>query len=464
MPAITAQDFNLNLAIGDSKMESTVCSGCRQIINTNRYLSCMTCNLKYDLECSNVSLHRFNDTSTPDFRNTWKCPSCKCTIPKRDNSDTPIRAALSDTDICNTNERSLEEQNEHLKYSLNNITMRKNLPKTSANSIGVKPQLQTTNCISQENSTNDIILSELRNLRSDIKTQFEKQETRLDKLAHSIDELNRTFVELNNKYLTMRGDIDLLDTRVEAASDERDLLHAELKSNAIRLQELEAENLKMKQNCTITTLKLATLETSLSCVTQTYKTLITSKDSSIGNKIVSQLTPAPTQVLSPATALCTASPPTVLAPDIETATDDHDCNGIYSWQTVTNRKSKLSRQVVKGNSQTQQLQTVERTKQLHACFFKPDTTPESIKKYMEGISAVKVNVLKLKLKHENYASFMLTVPESKFELFMTAGTWPVGTEVSEWFRRTARRVQRPRQHPAPGRTTIDKGVETNTAQ
>lgn len=122
-----------------------------------------------------------------------------------------------------------------------------------------------------------------------------------------------------------------------------------------------------------------------------------------------------------------------------------------AWQVYSTKKQRKSlRAIVQGSGQKHELlETVERTRKMHACFFKPETTPEMIEKYMKQFCDCNVKADKLKLKHNYYASFILSVPESKFEVFMASETWPEGTQVSEWFRRAGRA---PRDHPshAPG--------------
>lgn len=129
------------------------------------------------------------------------------------------------------------------------------------------------------------------------------------------------------------------------------------------------------------------------------------------------------------------------------------CNGNIDhtngeWHTVASkyqrRKRKPLRVVVKGtNNKNSDLQTVERSRKIHICFLKPDTTEESMVTHMNTLNADQsYKVEKLTLKHNYYASFVLTVPNSKYDLFMTGHVWPEGVELSEWFRRGRARESR----------------------
>lgn len=148
----------------------------------------------------------------------------------------------------------------------------------------------------------------------------------------------------------------------------------------------------------------------------------------------------------PATPLCRPPPQIPNAPSQihrQSISEDDTNDG---WNVVRYNKTKRTikrRSVITGKgSLDNELQIVERVRKIHACFFKPETTPESITSYMHkknpgtGYSADK-----LKLAHNYYASFAITVPSSKFDFFMSGENWPTGTEISEWFRHSDGRAK-----------------------
>lgn len=131
---------------------------------------------------------------------------------------------------------------------------------------------------------------------------------------------------------------------------------------------------------------------------------------------------------------------------------DNDDDG--PWQVTTYKKSRKqlrqSRVAVTGTGPIDDvLETTERRKKIHACFFKYDTTREAIESYIAKKSNnTDCTVEKLQLKHQHYASFAITVPQSLFETLMSASYWPPRTEVSEWFRYgTGRAWRAPSRHP-----------------
>jgi hypothetical protein len=67
------------------------CAGCLQKILNREFLICSICNNYYDLECANISTQRFYNTLNKEHREKWKCPLCKNKLPKKDNTNTPIR-------------------------------------------------------------------------------------------------------------------------------------------------------------------------------------------------------------------------------------------------------------------------------------------------------------------------------------------------------------------------------------
>lgn len=91
------------------------CSGCLKKIPDKCFLTCTSCKNQYDLECANVSTQRFYNTMTREHKQSWICQLCRCKMPKKDNSNTPVRQREDE----NTNQTSIEN------IENKNITMRK---------------------------------------------------------------------------------------------------------------------------------------------------------------------------------------------------------------------------------------------------------------------------------------------------------------------------------------------------
>lgn len=71
-------------------MSATKCGGCLNKIQGRRYLTCCTCEKKYDLVCANVPEARYN-SFTVEQRAAWRCVECISNLPKKDNTNTPVR-------------------------------------------------------------------------------------------------------------------------------------------------------------------------------------------------------------------------------------------------------------------------------------------------------------------------------------------------------------------------------------
>lgn len=125
------------------------------------------------------------------------------------------------------------------------------------------------------------------------------------------------------------------------------------------------------------------------------------------------------------------------------------------WQDA-HRKNRHhpSRAVVQGTGCIDpELKTVERNKKIHVCFLSPEISEEAMIAYMKKKNQDNhYRAEKLKLKHDFYASFGISMPTSKFDFFMDPSNWPPGTEVSEWFRTSSRRAMRPSAAAAGSRS------------
>ncbi|XP_063374286.1 uncharacterized protein LOC134661983 [Cydia amplana] len=86
--------------------DNYVCAGCELAITDNLYLSCSSCQRKYDLHCLNMSVERFQALQQCT-KDSWTCPECRrLTVPKTDYDNSPARAmyhASHSSDACVTN-------------------------------------------------------------------------------------------------------------------------------------------------------------------------------------------------------------------------------------------------------------------------------------------------------------------------------------------------------------------------
>lgn len=87
-----------------------------------------------------------------------------------------------------------------------------------------------------------------------------------------------------------------------------------------------------------------------------------------------------------------------------------------------------------GNTQISSFQAVENKKFLHVWSLHPDTTEEAITEHVSktcGSGDVKIQKITPKTKRD-YSSFMIGVPELKFDTINNIVCWPVNTKFNEW--------------------------------
>lgn len=197
------------------------CAGCLHKIPNREYLSCLLCQEKYDLQCANVSIQRFLNTMTKDHKTQWKCHACRSKVPKKDNSNTPIRPSHQSTSI--DKEIIPESFEHHIEgISSQNVTMfRSNRFKSYDNNIS---------------SSED----ELDTLGDTVRTKKSKKKSQipLHALSNTV-----TLVQIEA----------LLDRKLENIKTS---LLSELKSTIVSVTTREITKLKTEISETINTLQL----------------------------------------------------------------------------------------------------------------------------------------------------------------------------------------------------------------
>lgn len=271
---------------------------------------------------------------------------------------------------------------------------------------------------------------------------FGAQDARLNAINDAINELrnhmsvlDRKCMDLDNRCTALRSDVDNLSETVTGVADEHYTLRAMVRSISLQIKEIETKHLILTQDLTL--IKTSTDE-------KRTESTIGDKNNSDHDKNRRTYADA-----------------------MHDRTSRYDMRLNVTSSASSNPNPTMShkgqhqemRGPIKGNGKTNDLiHSVERSKKIHACFFATDTTADTVKQYMETIApGGNYTSEKLNLKHQYYASFMLMIPESKFELFMKSESWPSGIEVREWFRKGPGRASRTRRHPAPGQDPKKNG-------
>lgn len=112
---------------------------------------------------------------------------------------------------------------------------------------------------------------------------------------------------------------------------------------------------------------------------------------------------------------------------------------LVDWKVVSNRKKTKKIQPSNtiqrgGNLQISAFQAIEKKKFLHVWSLHPVTSEETITEHVIKIcnsKDVKVEKIIPKSKRD-YSSFLIGVPESKFEIINSVENWPLNTQFNEW--------------------------------
>lgn len=219
------------------------CAGCRNALPKKDFLSCCVCKLKYDLECANVSINRFN-LMEMRHKAAWKCPECISKQPKTDNSHTPVRS----TQKSPTNSAVSSDQ-------FSNITLR-----TKATASSSSNETEATEYMNEE-KLRGIINQELKLTIKQLVT------AELQNINSQISDFKESAQFLSNQYEEIKHHLNEKDNLIKVLQLENDLLKTELKSVTTRLdlteQHLRECNLEINgipehrsENLTDTLIKL----------------------------------------------------------------------------------------------------------------------------------------------------------------------------------------------------------------
>lgn len=133
-----------------------VCSGCKHSLPKRDYLICVTCKQGYDLLCASLTPKRFGIMDT-EAKKKWNCQECLSKLPKKDNSNTPIR--LTNLPSGSTKDSILSQDDEYVTMR---IKKQYSLADNSSSYVTVEmlrkivkeEMTETISCLVSENLTN----------------------------------------------------------------------------------------------------------------------------------------------------------------------------------------------------------------------------------------------------------------------------------------------------------------------
>ena len=160
------------------------CGACSKIIAASDKLDCGSCELCYHYLCLNITTDAFKKMSKAS-RKLDKCPSCKLSVPKTDNSLTPVRGFASSPSV------ETDCQDEQTDMALPDIP-------------GSELEFKLNNAIQRCNETlkNEIInilRTEIASIRNEMITGFSEIESKTNK----IPELEKDFRSFQQRMIEL---------------------------------------------------------------------------------------------------------------------------------------------------------------------------------------------------------------------------------------------------------------------
>jgi hypothetical protein len=223
-------------------------------------LCCTKCKLTYHYLCINLTTAYFREHSNI-LRQSWECPECSKKIRRANNDCSPIRSQgvtstpQQDSSLLNDPYMTANEGNPAIPKTVNlgptdiSTSPEKTPTQLESDNITQRRQQQREHSIESSfldstipdgatitsigDTTNLDLLREIRELRTHITSQAQKQESRDCVLTESLKLMQLGIDSLNNKYTLLETEHGVLKTMITKNTD--------------RINELCSENRRLRQ-------------------------------------------------------------------------------------------------------------------------------------------------------------------------------------------------------------------------
>lgn len=367
---------------------STKCNGCDGAIYDILYMDCSkeTCKKSYHLKCLAMKKEKF-EALTQEQKELWVCPECLCTMPKKDNSNTPVRGIPMNKTFTPS---SFVNTERGVRINPNEVSMVENDPR---------------------------LHEEIRDFRYEMISRLDEQRREYTLLQKRFVNTENVLQELLNYVKVLHekvSKVDELETQITLLKEKNAKLEASMKENTTVVNTNEINNTPIQP----------TVESSSSYARVVQK----NQGVYVPNKESGAIKPAMAERAQ-----------TNINQGLEKKSEQ-DNEG--KWSVVNRRKTKFPITEVKrgGSTKVIEIQGTERKKYLHVWRLQKDTTVESLEKYVSTLCGEGVHIKINKIKHKterDYASFIIGVPESKYDILTQPENWAINIEFCEWvwFRR-----------------------------
>lgn len=224
---------------------AVLCEGCQQKLPIKENLTCSLCKCRYDIECAGVTKEYLKSMSL-EIRNSWKCQTCVCKIPKTGNIDTPIHSRKSPAYNTPSSPKTSS-----------NVTMRKktmNSKNDTASSIDLSILGDTL-------QTEDNINTEIKHTSFTFDTTSLLDNAQVQLNMQNLSELIILRLQQNNKTIIKdlqntiqieitRAITDLkleLDSKMNTLTSQNEKRQQEIENISTKIETLQLENESLKK-------------------------------------------------------------------------------------------------------------------------------------------------------------------------------------------------------------------------
>lgn len=374
----------------------TKCSGCTGDIYDVSFMECCkeSCKKLYHCKCLSMSTELFENL-TQAKKDGWICPDCVRLAPRGgDNSNTPIRnLGMNET------------------YTPGRLDF---VNKVRGGGGGGCGDGERTYMNESTVDTDKKVLEELREFRREIESRFDNQKNYYALLEKRFCE---TVTELRELKKSLRV--------FEKKADEVEILRAQNAELIKRNAQLEASSKMPPEPPRASFASVASINIP---IREAKKKDAATKQAGVPQVILDSLE----------------------VNENESSTEFNiEKEKEHNWTVVKKKQRKFPNSEVKrgGNSSGGEIQGMEKQKFLHIWRVKKDVTIEKLQRHVQSILGDSVSIKIEAIKHKiarDYLSFIIGVPESKYDKLCNKNIWDVNIEYCEWiwFRSSTNKPQK----------------------
>ncbi|KAH9642685.1 hypothetical protein HF086_011042 [Spodoptera exigua] len=334
---------------------SVKCGGCEAVVHDDTYMQCSRpeCTKLYHLSCLALTREKY-EALTEDYVSCWMCPECVSMIPKRNNSETPVRST----------QNTIMDSTSFTPSSYVNTAR------------GSRHCQKTTD-------TEDKLFEVLHEFRLEMKSRLDNQIKEYGMLKkrfvatetelREVRSLMQVLIEKANK-------VDELEARIEVLKQKNEQLESSLVlKNPTQGKKDQTEGSKVSF---------------VNAVKQNLKTVVTNK---VARKECVATKPTELQIQS-----TTSHENNLNINHINTDVEEKETEE-GKWITINRRRNRYPNSEVKrgGSTGTNEIQGTERKKYLHVWRLQKDTIEENLEKHVKYICGNE-NVRGLRTKLEDF--------------------------------------------------------------